>query len=313
MHRIITAFINYLNLHLFLALVSLPLIVAWGLPSSWLSPLGNFIFNPFISLFLFLSSFAFFSELVGLPHVWCNWLLEQLTNCWHWFLQLAPSAVLYGFPHISWWLLAAIACSTFAAVMHPFMRHPTHRLLGLTAIFCISMALIRAHEPSSFFYTMPCHQGSIALIRANNNTIVIDPGYIGSRQSARSWISYTFMPELIAKTGSLTIDHLFILKPTIVTCEALTTLLDTAYIHHIYMPLLQGELTGSFKRAFGTLYARIKQRNISFTRVDTSYSFPAIPSLVITTHGVKKYQTITYPHIVMEGSIENTPIAIRGR
>lgn len=314
-HRITKFFVNYLSLHIFLSLVSLPIIVAWGLPSSWLSPVGNFLFNPIISLFLFLSSIAFFSELIGIPHASCNWLLEHLTAWWHWLLKLAPGHVLYGFHGAPWWLLLIISLIAFASVMHPCMRRPLPRLGGLTMLFIVSMAILRAHEPSLLVYNMPCHRGSITLIRANNSTIVIDPGYIGSRISASSWISYTFMPELIAQTGSLTIDHLILLKPSIATCDAIDTLLDTAYIHHIYMPSLQGELTGSFKRSFGKLYAHIKERNIPITRIyDTEMNLNTIPAtFLIKPNGTKTYQTITYPHLSLEAIVGTQQITIVGR
>ncbi len=296
-------------------LVSLPIIVAWGLPSSWLSPIGNFIFNPLISLFLFVSSIAFFSELIGLPHTWCNWLLEQLTAGWHWLFQLAPTQVLYGFHAVPWWLLSIISLVTFASVMHPGMRYPWYRLSGLMILFILSMAIIRAHEPSFLITALPCNRGSITIIKTNNTTIVIDPGYIGSRLSAPSWISYRFMPYLIAQTGSLTIDHLMLLKPNTLTCDAIDTLLDAGYVHHIYMPTLTGELTGSLRRSFGKLYTHIKERNIPFIRFTDKESTLDISttSFCIKPDGIKKYQTITYPHITMHATIGSQQITIIGR
>lgn len=311
----ITHFINYISLHLFLMLVSLPLIVAWGLPSSWLSPIGNFIFNPFISLFLFVSSVAFFSELLGIPHAACNWLLEQLTAWWHWLLSWAPKNVLYGFHGAPWWLLLTLSLIAFASVMHPWMKRPVHRLSGFTILFLISMAILRAHEPSCLVYCMPCHHGSITIIRAHNTTIVIDPGYIGSRLSASSWISYTFMPELIAHTGSLTIDHLIFLKPTTMTCTAITTLLDVATVNHIYIPTMQGELTGSFKRSFNKLYAHIHQDNIPITRLYNKLLQLPMGNLAITItpQGTKKYQTIAYPQFTLTTCVDTMPITITSR
>ncbi len=313
--RITTSIIHYLSLHLFLSLVSLPIIAAWGLPSSWLSPLGNFLFNPFISFFLFISSIAFFSELMGIPHVWCNWLLEQLTTMWHWILPLAPTHVLYGFYQVPLWILSTITFITLVTVMHPRMRHPFSRFIVLLFFFASSMIIIGAHEPSSSIYPLPCRRGSVFIIRTNTSTIVIDPGYIGSHRSAPSWISYTFMPALIAHTGSLTIDHLIILKPTSTSCEALHTLLDNAYVKHIYFPLLTGELMAPLKQSFGKLYAHIKKDNIPLTRIDTRQSIVGSPPLLLIkpTGTLRKYHTITYPHTIIEGTIADTQLTIEGR
>lgn len=315
-HALKKYLINYFILHIFLSLVSLPILVAWGLPSSWLSPLGNMLFNPLLSIFLLISSLAFFSELLGIPHALLDWVLEYLTLLWHWLLKLAPNSVLYGFHGASWLLLGCIALIALVSIMHPIMRHPTRRLAGLTFLFIISMAILRAHEPSSLTYHMPCNRGSVAIIRSHNITIVIDPGYIGSRLSASSWISYTFMPELIAKTGSLIIDHLILLKPSIVTFEAIDTLLQNAQIHHLYMPYMQGELEGSLKRSFGRLYAHSKQNNIPITCLFDKKCELLIndsTTFLLNPNGTKTYKTICYPHFVIEGKANDKIINITGR
>lgn len=198
------------------------------------------------------------------------------------------------------------------SVMHPRMRRPIYRCCGLTLLFIIAMVIIRAHEPSVLIHTMPCNKGSITIIRMHNKTMVIDPGYIGSRLSARSWIAYTFMPELIGKTGSLTIDHLMLLKPTILTFDALDELLDHASVKHVYIPSMEGELTGTYKRSFGKAYAHMKRNNVAITRLTTK-PVPIGTHLSITPQGTKPYKTITYPHSMIEGMVDNTPIHIIGR
>lgn len=99
------------------------------------------------------------------------------------------------------------------------------------------------------------------------------------------------------------------------TCTAITTLLDAAAVGHIYMPQMEGELTGSFKRSFGKLYAQIKQNNIPITRLyNTARPLDIGPiTITVTPHGTKKYQTISYPHLALTTAIGTTPIAIKGR
>ncbi len=314
--RIKNSIINYLIIHIFLSLIALPILVAWGLPSSWLSPLGNLIFSPLLSIFLLVSSLAFFSELIGLPHAPFDWLLEKLTIFWHWLLKLAPHNALYGFSSPPCWLLVCIALAAFILLMQPFMRPPTRRLIGLTLMLSISMTILRASDPSSFHATMPCNCGTITIIRANNQTIVIDPGFIGSRISAPSWIAYTFVPELTAKTGSLTIDHLILLKPGILTFDAIDTLIAHAQVNHIYLPFMKGELAGSLKRSFGKLYAHLKQQNIAITQLtDKKIESRLHPhaQMQVESQGSKTYQTITYPHLLVTLEVDGQKISVAGR
>ncbi len=81
------------------------------------------------------------------------------------------------------------------------------------------------------------------------------------------------------------------------------------------MPTLTGELTGSLRRSFGKLYTHIKERNIPFIRFTDKESTLDISttSFCIKPDGIKKYQTITYPHITMHATIGSQQITIIGR
>lgn len=315
-HRIGQSIINYVTIHIFLTLISLPILVAWGIPLSLLSLIGNIIFSPLLYLFLLIASLGFFSELIGIPHAYLDWLLEQLTQCWQWALSLAPGNVLYGFHSAPALFLIGIALIALFSTMHPSMHHPLRRFSGLTLLLTISIALLKANEPSSLIHHVPCNHGTVTLIRTNKQTIVIDPGCIGSRISAQSWISYTFLPELITQTGSLTIDHLIILKPTILTFDAIDTLLNNAHIGHFYFPYMHGNLQGSLKRSFGKLYAQIKQQKIPITRFYNQKQNIILheqATLIVYPNGQNKYQTIHYPRLSIEGAIDGQCLDMVGQ
>lgn len=307
---------GYAIAHIFLSLISLPILVAWGLPLSWLSPFGNALFNPLLSLFLLICSLSFVCEIIGIPHALLDQLLEQLAGCWHYALHQAPSAMLYGFYTPSWWLLGSIAITAIAIVMHPRLRSPKMRLASLSFLLFVSMSFLQAYRPKTVHDQVACNAGQLTILHANNKTIVIDPGFIGSRISAPSYMQHTFLPELLRRTGRLTIDYFIMLKPSILTFSALQAIVDSAPIGTIYMPSMQGALEGSLRRAFFKFYAVIKQADIQLVRLykqDHSFNLSKSDKLSFQALGSKKYQTISYQRYTLSGSIAGNDVLVDGR
>ena len=87
---------------------------------------------------------------------------------------------------------------------------------------------------------IPCHNGSLTIIAHNNSLTIVDPGFLGQRISAPTWVEYTLIPLLLKKYGHTTIAHLIILQPTIITFEALDALSNHAIIETLYIPSWQG-------------------------------------------------------------------------
>lgn len=289
---------NYIAIHLFLTLVSMPIIIAWGLPFSALSLIGNLIFSPLLSLFLLICSLAFFAELFWLPHGILDWMIEELSQVWQWLLSASPDHALFGLYAPAWWLLLSLALIAILLIMHPALQTAHKRLGALSILFAFTILGLNAAAPTEFVGQIPCNNGAVTLICRNGKTILIDPGVIGSRISAQSWIRYTFMPELIARTGSLTIDQCIMLKPSILSFNALSTLCQDAHIKELQLPYLQGSLEGSFKRSFNRLYAIAKQNNCKISRLfyrDKPIICNNAQIGMLTHTGSKQYQTITYP------------------
>lgn len=101
---------KFLYLQLFISLIAFPLLLCWGLPISLLSPVGNLIFGPFLTVFLFLSSMLFFTELLYLPNGWIASVLDTFTQSW---LSLKHSR-----PPLAFWV-----CKTFNGVTYFYPVH----------------------------------------------------------------------------------------------------------------------------------------------------------------------------------------------
>lgn len=305
---------QYLTIHLFLTLTSLPILVAWGLPLSRLSLFGNFFFSPVLFLFLLLSSAIFFLEIMHIPHGSLSWLLEKTTLIWKWVLPLHGSDTLYGFSKPPLWLLCALAIIPFTFIAHPRMRSQKHRIIGIALLSMLGMILIQstAHQ-SNICTRIPCQGSELTLFHHDGKTILIDPGCIGRRISAPSWVSYTLVPELICQTGRLAVDHLITLKPGIMTFEAIRTLCETVNVHHLYVPYMYGELSGSLRVAWGKLYGELQKQETQIHRIYEDQPLELVEGIIKLTmypDGKKSYREIAYPSTHIEGFIDKEPVNI---
>ncbi len=260
LHHIRTALINFFILNLFITLTCLPVLVSWGLPLSWLSPFGNLIFSPFLSIFLLLSTISFFCDVICLPHSIIDQLLEWITQAWQSIMALAPQNSFIGFSLTAFWALLIISFITlFMLMLAPFAQ-AQRRLAALLLLFCCSMAVLKITQPYTINVQLKSTKKDSQLIVSGPHTMLIDQGAFSERANPASWAQYQLVSDLIKTTGSMQIDHLVLPKPNIRACEAAAALLQHANVKAIYYPAMQGELTGAHRGAFRKLYAIAKEK-----------------------------------------------------
>src|SRR5690348_393527 len=112
-HRIIVAAYHWIlamiNVQLFMTLISLPICTAWGIPLSMLTILGNLLFSPFLTVYIFISSLLFITLFFSYACRPLCWLLDQCTTIWIMTLKYMPSTIYFGFPRSSLFLLIITA------------------------------------------------------------------------------------------------------------------------------------------------------------------------------------------------------------
>ncbi len=308
-------FIRFACLQLFLSLLSLPILLAWGLPISVLSPLGNLLFGPVITLFLFISSLIFFAELLHIPNTLPILCLEKLTSYWLWFMHADNATWLVGFAKPSYIIMLVIPLAT-VIIMHMTLRKP---LVTSLSCLCILMCFIgiylksRTHELASCTH-IPCNKGSLTVLANKEQLVLVDPGFLGQRTSATSWAQYTLMPTLIQTMGKTTVDHLIILQPGTMTFQAIERLLLIMNIKHIYITLWQGDMSPSGLRSFYSLKALAARKAITMTRIgmipvtiplnnNETITLTPLPETITTA-------TISYPAIACRALIDNQEITL---
>lgn len=241
-HKILTHRVGYwlarfIQFQLFITLISLPLLTTWGLPISWLTLLGNLIFSPVLTAFLFLSSLLFFFELTHLPTACIAYSLEAITKVWLWTIAQVGTwpFVYFPKPPITWCL--AVPIEALIIIHHKKTRGIVPSIVALSALMIFSTAYLKImHTPAVLHTTIPCNRGNVTIVRAGGKTALIDPGFIGQRKSALSWIEYTLPQALVTMIGSPAINHLVLLKSNTMTLKAITKLITLIPISAIHLP-----------------------------------------------------------------------------
>ncbi len=225
-------FIKWCYIQLIMSFCSSAILVNWGLPFCPLSFLGNLIFSPVLFAFLFLATIIFFCELLTIPNGLLIWFIEKLTALWLWVLRLASSnAWLIPIKQPSPLYLAIFVTATFIIVL----LHTTceKKICYLIVLAICSLWSVQQIQPQKI-EKLPCHNGELTIIKTSDKLAIIDPGVLGRRLSAPSFVEYTLLPHLIKNYGTQTIDHLVLLQPGKLLFEAVEHLIDKAIIKQIY-------------------------------------------------------------------------------
>lgn len=200
---------------LFLTLLSWPILLWWGLPLSWLTLLGNLIFNPCIMVFLLFSICLFFSELVGLPSgIWVV-LLEHTVALWLWFVGWGSGLALMAFPCPSGWVLIAIPLATLL-IAYKFQTSRHKRLLVMALFFAgLAFYLKLACMPAPGSYLLPGGKSGLVFQFDGTRVILVDElGVLRNGAGLPKWVDFTLRPFLAKKFGRLAVDGIVVKHPT---------------------------------------------------------------------------------------------------
>jgi hypothetical protein len=245
-----------LYLQLALTALSLPLIIAWGLPLSLLSIAGNIIFTPFLLAFLALSSLVFFCELIYIPNTLCVRLLEYLTLAWKASVSFHnnPHNILLELPCPSVVYLVALVLMALALLHTRKLSTLYQRSSALICFIVISCGFLYFFgKPSYARITYQFNAACLTFIRLGSKIICIDTGVSKKAAFLKSWSTYTLFPELRRKLGSSSIDILIMLKPTSSSFDLAHIVLSMTNHSAIVMPLCHSPLSRSIDQSLNQL------------------------------------------------------------
>jgi selenophosphate synthase len=147
-------------------------------------------------------------------------------------------------------------------------------------------------------HTLSCVKKDMLLVRQDNQTILIDQGALCERANVSAWVQYHLVPDIIRATGSLTIDHFVIPRPTIRALEAAAALMQHAQVGTLYYPVIEGELVGSYRTAFRKCYAIAKEHGVNLCRIrhETALTI-GNQTIAIVPKEKMQYREITFKKI----------------
>ena len=179
---------------------------------------------------------------------------------------------LFGFKKPS--LIIAFAIPILALLVLHFKRlHSTYiSIVCYCTLLIISFSYLKYIDAADRkpLQSIPCNKGSVTLIHVENQLILIDPGVIGQRISAPSWIEYTLMPDIIKTTGKTEIDLVIVLQPSLMTFQAMQTLVSKMRVHTLYLITWQGTAPKNWWRSFFAFNTAMNEHATTLHRVGTN-------------------------------------------
>lgn len=314
--KVRTSFIRFIQVQLFISLISIPILISWGIPVSLLTPLGNIIFTPILILFIVGSCLLFFSELLHIPNVWLVHALDQLTQTWLYLIKFSTKNWLVGFALPAWPLLLLLVPTGAFAILHYRKNIKIHRSIASFMLLLMAMVLYLklTSVPKTLVDSISCNNGHVTLIKKNNMTVLVDPGVIGQRLSMPSWIDYSLRPEIIKRTGALAIDCLIVLQPGKLTFEAIELICEKFRVKYVYLISWQGRFSPYEWRSFMHMKEALAKNNIELKRIGHQEKILLLPENYIIrikpSENLIKKKDISFRDVQVTCQIDNHFVTI---
>ena len=306
--------IRFIHLQLFITLISIPILLYWGMPISALSFAGNLLFSPILTAFLLLSSLTFFLQIAHIPNSWLIYCLEQITRWWLALMQWGSSGLLIALPLPSVALLILIALLALAILHHKKVDTAYKGIICYSLLLCAVGGYLKfCGMPLTSINTLACNKGHITIIKAHNQLIIIDPGVIGRRLSAPSWCEYTLLPHLAKQYGANSIDHLIVLQPNRIIFDALASLQEKICIKNLYLPLWEGQLPFYWWRSYSILRKQCSAKQCKLIRIASrplNLQLESAQIQIDPLDAMIEMDGFSYPCLHVHGTIDNQELDI---
>lgn len=222
---------------------------------------------------------------------------------------------LFGFVKPGWLFIflvpiCALLILHFKKFKHPYYQVGCFIILLVSACFYIKIAY-SAHDKID---TLACGRGSVTMLHHQDKLVLIDPGVIGQRISATSWIEYTLLTHILKTSGKTTIDYLILLQPSATLFEAINTLVNKIKVKKIYLICWQGSMEKHEWRRFFEMKRAIEEKNVILERISHNKIILGLsPTATVAIKPLDKQikqKEISYPAIEIKANLNDKKIAI---
>jgi len=213
---------NFLFIQTVLFLVSAPILIYWGLPLSILSFIGNFIFIPFLSIFLGLSIFIFISEILYIPNIWLINFYNIFTKVWLSLLSYRPSFIdlnnfLITIPKNQVLIFSIGAILVILLLIFQDKKKFKRSLLIISLSLITYTGINKIINLNTYNYlkiTSNKDNNFNLEIKSNKNKLtIIDNNFLNNLRNPENWIMYNLRSILIKKFGTIQINKFILSKP----------------------------------------------------------------------------------------------------
>lgn len=175
---------------------SMPFLLAWQLPFTPLSIIGNLIHPPFLITFLLLSLLLCIATALSLPTQLLATLLTSTHRIWTALLAWQP---LIWWPRLTWWHFG-ISCALLMTY-HAWCRHKKSAAM-VAALTALLLCVPIVFTPKTTASTLTRDRFSLSCTLAPNGSLILyDRGYISRAANTDAIIDYEVMPHLVSTYG----------------------------------------------------------------------------------------------------------------
>src|SRR5690606_23945393 len=127
---------------------------------------------------------------------------------------------------------------TLYALTHQKLQTSKKQLITLVSIFIATIIGLKLYPYTQKPHVHPveCGKKNLYIFTHPSETIVFDSSALGTKTSIDSWISFTFVSELLKQTGKFTIDHFILRTVSNRALQTLEKINELCPIAHLYLP-----------------------------------------------------------------------------
>jgi len=291
----------YLNTQLFITLISLPVLCAWGIPISVATCIGNILFAPFLTCFLFISSLLFFTQLLCIPNIYLAYILEYLTSGWIYLLSFGSKTWLITISKSHLGLLCFFALLAFILIHIKKISSSVQITISLGIMYSVLFLFLfffYKSKKSSIMHEIPCNKKIVQLLERNKAIIAVDSGALGRSRSSLNWIEYTLAPYLAKNCGTQKIDHFILLKPRQFAFQALERLSHMVTIKNVYIPYWNG-IDSQLNYHFYRMKKTLEKQNTHIIRLKKAITLTPY-TILFPTNEHEQFKNVQYKRWKLE-------------
>lgn len=225
--------LSFIYSQLIATVISFPILISWGLPISFMTCIGNFLFSPILSLFLILSSLLFITELLGIPNFFIAKLLELNTSFLEYGLSFGRKSWLVYFYMPPAWFIILFIFLLFININKIIESSIKERIKIL--FYFLSLFILVSWVSMYFSSSWLINSNSRLIILKNEQGEInlIDRGEFSSKRTPVNYVEYELRPFLAKKFGTVTIDRLVIEKVSAKSLEVAYNLCRSCFVNNI--------------------------------------------------------------------------------